>query len=122
MDSAFVTGAAGFIGSHLIDRLLQLGQRVIGVDNLVLGKRANLQSAVKHPNFAFTELDVNDIEACEAYLKQHAPIGTVWHMAANSDIQAGSRDPDIDLRLTFLTTYNTLKLAQRLGVKQVVLA
>ena len=118
----FVTGAAGFIGSHLVDRLLQLGHQVIGVDNMVLGTRANLQAAQKHPRFSFQELDVNDVPGCETHLKQYGPIETVWHMAANSDIQAGSRDPDVDLRLTFLTTYNTLAVAQRCGIKQVVFA
>ena len=122
METYFITGAAGFVGSHLTDRLLQSGHRVLGVDNFVLGKRPNLAAALKHPNFCFKELDVNDVPACESFLQSESrdgPITTVWHMAANSDIQAGVRDPDIDLRLTFLTTYNTLALMQRLGIPQI---
>jgi len=55
-----ITGAAGFIGSHLADRLLALGHLVVGVDNMILGKRSNLAAALSNPNFSFKELDVND--------------------------------------------------------------
>jgi UDP-glucose 4-epimerase len=123
--TSLVTGAAGFIGSHLVDRLLKLGHRVVGVDNMVLGRRANLDAAMKNPQFIFRELDVNDPAPFLAFVREeHArnPIQTVWHMAANSDIQAGGRDPDVDLRLTFLTTYHVLALMQTLGIPQIVFA
>ena len=58
--TCIVTGAAGFIGSHLVDRLLLLGYRVVGVDNLLLGTKANLTSAFKNDDFRFKEIDVND--------------------------------------------------------------
>jgi UDP-glucose 4-epimerase len=121
----FVTGAAGFIGSHLVDALLARGDRVVGVDNFVLGRRANLERALRSSNFVFEELDVNEPERCGAFLQSQAKDGafdTVWHMAANSDIQAGVTNPDVDLRLTFLTTYNTLKVMQALGMTELVFA
>ena len=124
-ESSLVTGAAGFIGSHLVDRLLALGHRVVGLDNLALGRRANLAEALRNRRFSFAELDVNDVEACLAFLRKDAgrdPIKTVWHLAANSDIQAGGRDPDLDLRLTFLTTHNVLKMMQALSIPQLVFA
>lgn len=124
-NQCLVTGAAGFVGSHLADKLLASGRRVIGVDNMVLGKRANLAGALQSPAFAFQELDVNDVKSFRDFLKQQTaggPIDTVWHMAANSDIQAGGANPDIDLERTFLTTYNTLKLMQEFAVPQLAFA
>jgi UDP-glucose 4-epimerase len=125
MESALVTGAAGFIGSHLVDRLLALGQRVIGVDNFVLGKKENLKKATEHANFRFAELDVNDVKSLKKVVESESGSGridVVWHMAANSDIQAGTRDPDIDLRLTFLTTYNVLKTMEACGIRRLAFA
>ncbi|HTD85504.1 MAG TPA: NAD-dependent epimerase/dehydratase family protein [Candidatus Binatia bacterium] len=120
--TSYVTGAAGFIGSHLVDRLLAAGHRVLGVDNFVLGKKANLANAFKNPNLLFQELDVNNFDAALAFVKQQGPIDAIWHMAANSDIQAGGREPDIDLRLTFLTTFTTVKLAEALKIPQIAFA
>jgi UDP-glucose 4-epimerase len=123
--TCFVTGAAGFIGSHLVDRLLAMGYRVIGIDNLVLGKKANLTKALASPHFAFKEADLNDYQTCLKFLRLQTasgPIETVWHMAANSDIQAGGAVPDVDLQRTFLTTYNTLKIMEELAVPEMAFA
>jgi UDP-glucose 4-epimerase len=125
MNQCLVTGAAGFIGSHLVDCLLARGDRVIGIDNLVLGKRENLASALKSSQFLFKELDINDYERFLGFIRQENADGqlkTVWHMAANSDIPAGVNNSEIDLTRTFMTTFNVLKAMQALGIPQLCFA
>ena len=118
-----VTGAAGFIGSHLVDRLLERGERVVGIDNMVLGERQNLAGALKSKDFILHELDINDYPRFLEYVRKEAgPIRTVWHMAANSDIPAGVNDPEIDLKRTFMTTYNVLKAMGELKIPQLCFA
>ena len=120
-----VSGAAGFIGSHLIDQLLARGATVLGFDNMRLGRRANLAKALENPRFKFVELDVNDLPAFTRVvrqLSQDKPFDTTWHLAANSDIRAGVADPEVDLRDTFLTTFNTLRLMRELKIPQIAFA
>lgn len=126
MDSTtcLVTGAAGFIGSHLVDRLLARGSRVVGVDNFLLGTRANLVEACAHPAFTLLEEDVNRFEALQAKLAAagFGRIDEVWHLAANSDIRAGTADPEVDLKYTFLTTFNVLRLMKAMSIRRLAFA
>jgi UDP-glucose 4-epimerase len=120
-----VTGAAGFIGSHLVDVLLARGATVAGVDNLKLGKREHLKNALANPRFHFYVADLNDLSACQKIISaesESAPIDIVWHLAANSDIRAGATDPDVDLRDTFLTTYSVLKLMREHKIPRLAFA
>jgi UDP-glucose 4-epimerase len=120
-----LTGAAGFIGSHLADALLAQGDGVIGIDDLSLGTRRNVEKAASNPRFSLHEGDLNDVERASIAVAAAAgvtPIDTLWHLAANSDIQAGVADPDVDLRRTFMTTYSALQLCRRHGIRRVVFA
>jgi UDP-glucose 4-epimerase len=120
-----VTGAAGFIGSHLVDRLLAQGATVVGIDHLKLGRRAHLANALANPRFQFFEADVNDLPACRKILGAVTAAGSLdvaWHLAANSDIRAGVADPDVDLRDTFLTTHHLLKLMREFGIPRIAFA
>jgi UDP-glucose 4-epimerase len=98
-----VTGAAGFIGSHLCDRLLSRGHEVIGIDNLHLGRMRNIEHLADNSAFRFEQLDCLDRSGLER-LFGAAKFDTVFHLAANSDIAAGNADRGLDLKLNQLTT------------------
>lgn len=122
-----VTGAAGFIGSHLVDRLLAADHRVLGIDNFARGLRGNLARALANPAFQLVEADLDDTNSVLANVDPaiaalSKAVDTIWHMAANSDIAAGVADPTVDLRDTFMTTFETLGLMSRHGIKRIVFA
>ena len=103
-----VTGGAGFIGSHLVDQLLDRGHRVIAVDDYTLGTPENVKEALNNERFELIELDLLDLEKLDQ-LFMRENIEMVYHLAANSDIREGTRSTDRDLKLTFMTTYNVLE-------------
>lgn len=122
-----ITGAAGFVGSHLVDRLLELGHRVIGIDNFSRGSRSNVERASGHSKFSLIELDLTDERAIATILDplfaaESEPVDTVWHLAANSDIPAGVADARVDLKDTFMTTFQTLELMKRHKMQSIVFA
>jgi UDP-glucose 4-epimerase len=120
-----VTGAAGFIASHLTDRFLLTGHRVTGIDNFTRGTRENIRDASVNPRFRLIEADIaNEGEAREAFREAHQiePVSEVWHMAANSDIGAGITNPRVDLRDTFLTTFQTLLMMREFRIPRLAFA
>jgi UDP-glucose 4-epimerase len=118
---ALVTGGAGFIGSHLCDRLIEQGAEVWCVDNLHLGQRRNIAHLETSNGFHFAALDVLDVKKLDA-LFADAKFDSVFHMAANSDIAAGVADPDLDLRLNQLTTLSVLEAMRRHEVRRLLFA
>ena len=111
-----VTGAAGFIASNLIPRLLRRGDHVTGVDNFFLGRR---EYVVRDPGFDFRELDLLDREAVATLFEETRP-DRVWHLAANSDISYGTKYTDFDLKGGTLATYNVLDAMRRADVREIV--
>ena len=117
--TALVTGGAGFIGSHLVDRLLEAGYRVVCIDNFILGRKEHLQAAQENPDFTLEEFDLLDLARLHGLFSAEK-IDIVFHLAANSDIREGTGSTDRDLRLTFMTTYNVLECMRRHGVKRIL--
>lgn len=115
-----VTGGAGFIGSHLCDALLNEGHHVCAVDNLVLGREDNI-AHIHTLNFEFVKCNVLDQKQMETIFLEGS-FDMVYHLAANSDIQRGGRDPHVDYNLTFNTTFAILELMRAYGVKKLFFA
>ena len=111
-----VTGAAGFIASNLIPRLLGRGDDVAGVDNFFLGKR---EYVAEHPRFTFHELDLLDLDRVVRLFDAFRP-DRVWHLAANSDISYGTKYTDFDLKGGTLVTYNVLEAMRRTDVREIL--
>jgi UDP-glucose 4-epimerase len=118
---ALVTGGAGFIGSHLCERLLARGDEVWCVDNLHLGRRRNIAHLEASNGFHFLEQDVLDRDRLGALFTE-AKFEAVFHLAANSDIAAGSADPELDFKLNELTTSAVLDAMRRHGTQRLFFA
>ena len=119
--SILITGVAGFIGCNLANIFIERGERVIGFDNLCRGSLSNIEHLQVNKLFSFTEVDLSDLNAYRKALDREYSIDAiteVWHMAANSDIPAGVLDAQVDLRDTFITSFNTLELMKeyKIGV------
>lgn len=116
--SILITGAAGFVGCNLARAFLEKGKKVFGVDNLSRGRLENLGACLDNPAFRFERVDMAE-DAFLATMRnfhREEPITEVWHMAANSDIPAGVADARVDLRDTYMTTFNTLLAMKELGI------
>jgi len=116
-----VTGGAGFIGSHLCDRLLAEGHRVVGVDDLSSGKIANLSEARGYgKEFTFYNMDVR-AEGLLPLFERHRP-DVVMHIAAQSEVPASVKDPVKDASVNIMGLLNVLECGVAAGVRKVVYA
>ena len=104
--TAFVTGAAGFVGSNLTDRLLALGHDVVGFDNFSTGRSEFLVRALENPRFRLHRADLLDLEALCAAM---AGADFVYHLAANADVRFGTHHPRKDLEQNTIGTWNVLE-------------
>lgn len=112
-----VTGGAGFIGSHLVDRLLADGRQVRVIDNFSVGRRANLSHHDSNPALEVIELDVADkvqvVKACEG-------IERIYHLAARADVVPSIQDPEAYFRANVDGTFAVLEGARKQDVKRIV--
>jgi UDP-glucose 4-epimerase len=115
----FVTGAAGFIGSSLTDRLLGLGHSVLGYDNFSTGRERFLAEAMTNPGFSLVRGDTSDESALA---KAMAGCDLVVHLAANADVRFGLAHPRRDLEQNTIATMNVLEAMRSQGIRRIAMA
>ena len=114
---AFVTGAAGFIGSNLVDRLLADGHAVTAFDNFSTGRRSFLEKALLHPDFRLIKGDVLNFEELVGAMRN---CDIVFHLAANADVRFGPDHPERDLQQNTVATFNVLEAMRKSGVDRII--
>lgn len=118
---ALVIGGAGFIGSHLCDSLLKQGHKVGCLDNFSLGTKENIKHLSENNDFILYEADASDRKKLRGVFQDFHP-DYVFHLAANSDIQASAVNPDVEYRNTYTTTFEILSAMREYGVKKMFFA
>jgi UDP-glucose 4-epimerase len=113
---AFVTGAAGFIGSTLVDRLLADGHEVVGYDNFSTGQERFLVVAYASRKFQLVRSDVLDADRLTGAMRG---TDTVFHLAANADVRFGLEQPKRDLEQNTIGTFNVLEAMRANGIKRI---
>lgn len=115
----FVTGAAGFIGSNLVDRLLADGHDVIGYDNFSTGQEHFVEGALRSPRF---RLHRQDLVNRDALVRAMKGVELVVHLAANADVRFGLQHPTKDLEQNTIATSNVLEAMRAAGVRKIAFA
>lgn len=116
-----VAGGAGFIGSHLIDALLAEGNDVVCVDDFFIDTKENIAHLKNNAHFKFYEQDLTDLDKVLEIFKKEQ-VEYVFHLAANSDIQASAQSPMIEYKNTYSTTFILLECMRQCGVKKLFFA
>ena len=117
MPKVVVTGGAGFIGCHLVDRLVARGDEVVVLDNLKRGRREKLAPHVDRGRVRFVEDDIRRFDALAAVMPG---CDAVYHLAAQSNVMGAVTDPDYSVTTNVLGTFNVLRAAAEAGVRRVV--
>lgn len=118
-DTYLITGCAGFIGSNLTERLLELGQRVIGIDNLSNGRVENVADFIINENFTFIEGDINDLELLNDAMQG---VDYVLHQAAWGSVPRSMKMPAFYAQQNITGTVSVFEAAKNNGIKKVVYA
>jgi UDP-glucose 4-epimerase len=105
-----VTGGAGFIGSHIVDKLMKSKCAVIVLDNLSTGKPCNIQKYLDNPNFKFIRGDLGKIETIQNLMDD---VGVIFHIAACPEVRVGNTHPEILYQQNIANTYLLLEYARR---------
>ena len=116
---ALVTGGAGFIGSHLVDKLVAGGHEVIVIDNLSSGVLDFIQSHIESGNVKFHKVDLKNLDEVTPLMNG---VDMVYHLAANPDIRLGTRITDTDLKEGTIATYNVLESMRLNKVEKIAFA
>jgi UDP-glucose 4-epimerase len=114
---AFITGGAGFIGSHLVDSLLKNGHSVTVYDNLSSGDKKFIQHHLNQENFTFAQADLLDPKRVTKEIHDH---DVVFHLAANPHVRLGEKQTDLDLNQGIVATYNILEAMRQNNIKKIV--
>src|SRR4030042_1806970 len=114
----FITGGAGFIGSHLVERLLaEDNSRVTVYDNLVSGKRKNIARHLNNGRFKFIQADLLDYDNLKQAMQVHE---IIWHLGANTDIPGGNKVTDLDLKNCTTATRNVLEAMRANDINRII--
>ena len=116
---ALITGGAGFIGSHLSDKLIKLGHEVIIIDNLSNGRLNNIEHLLDNKNFKFHELDIINLEDIRPIFKD---VDWVFHLAGIGDIVPSIENPKQYYDCNVTGTFNVLESSRAVGVKKIIYA
>ena len=115
----FVTGAAGFIGSNVVDRLLADGHEVVGYDNFSTGQEQFLEAARRCARFRLERGDLLDLPALRQAM---AGAELVIHLAANADVRFGTDHPTKDMQQNTMATSNVLEAMRAVGIRRIAFA
>lgn len=116
---ALVSGASGFIGSHLCEFLIKKNFKVVGIDNLINSSKKNLQNIIKNKNFVFYQKDINKINLNDKKLKK---INYIFHLCALADIVPSIDNPIRYFNANVDTTLKLLELAKKVKIKKFIYA
>src|SRR5690349_1253435 len=117
MDLTIVTGGAGFIGSHIVDRLVLNGTEVIALDNLSAGNISNLSTHKDNKKLHFINKDLNDNESLHDSLKD---VKTIFHIAADPEVRTGFKQPEVSYRENIRNTFYLLEQIRKSNVETIL--
>lgn len=121
-EACVITGVAGFVGSHLAERLLSLGCSVVGVDNFFSGRRENMDGFKDNPAFSFYERSIAEPRLLSQLNENHPGLSTCFHLAAIVSVPYSVEHPEQTMDLNYHSTVSLLAEAQELGFRKFVFA